>query len=371
MVDLTRASSIITWNKWFLTFLGLWPLKVNQPIFIFFCVYMIIYCIMGLNHLIKNFSQPELVVANLTDNILLTMILGKMFICRRSCKIMAKFLKAIESDFLTEKYSNIQEKMAYLYYNNIALIFIKISLSLNAVAATLYYFKTFFDNWSAIMSGNFSYDLPYPVHPFFEIKDMSTYMCVCTYLLLNLPLITCGYGGPDAFVLTMALHICGQLAVLSYKINYLLKDRESYHSHVTSIVLRHYHLITLAEILENNFNMLFLEQTLGTVFLLCLTLYNMITNSESDDTVNGINYKVIAFMLYICCVLSTILAYCYIGECLIKESTGLRDALYNSNWYNNSPSHTKLLSICMTRSEKPLVLTAGKFCVLSLNTFTS
>lgn len=47
--------------------------------------------------------------------------------------------------------------------------------------------------------------------------------------------------------------------------------------------------------------------------------YIIFQNSEHDDTINIIDYKVIAFMLYICCVLSTILAYCYVGECLIKE----------------------------------------------------
>ncbi|KAL6421610.1 hypothetical protein ACFW04_014496 [Cataglyphis niger] len=142
---------MITWNRRFLIILGLWPLKVNQSLFIFFTIYMIIYCIMGVNHLIKYFNQPERIVANLTDNILFTMILGKMFICRRSCKIMAKFLKAIENDFLTETYNSIQEKMAYLYYNHMALIFTKVSISLSGFAAVLYYFRTFFNNWSAIL----------------------------------------------------------------------------------------------------------------------------------------------------------------------------------------------------------------------------
>ncbi|EFN65844.1 hypothetical protein EAG_02385, partial [Camponotus floridanus] len=138
-VDLVQASNIITWNRWFLTILGLWPLKVNKPLFIFFSIYMIIYCIMGVGHLIKYFDQPDLVVANLTDNVLFTMILGKMFICRRSCEIMAKFLTAIENDFLTETYSSVQEKMAFLYYNHMALTFIKVSISLSGFAAILYY----------------------------------------------------------------------------------------------------------------------------------------------------------------------------------------------------------------------------------------
>ncbi|XP_072760254.1 uncharacterized protein [Anoplolepis gracilipes] len=327
--DLVRASNVITWNRWFLTILGLWPLKVNQYLFIFFTIYMIIYCIMGMGHLIKNFSQLERVVANLTDNVFFTLLLGKIIICRRSCKIMAKFLKAIENDFLTETYSSIQEKMAFLYYNHMTMIFMKVSISLSAFAAILYYFRIFFNNWRAMISGNFSYELPYPVYPFFEIKDMRTYLCICIYLMIALLLIICGYAGTDAFVLGMALHICGQFAALSCKIDNLLKDRKNYHRHVTNIVSRHQHLIMLAEILENNFNMIFLQQSLGTVFLLCLTLYHTIASS------------------------------------------GVRDAFYNSNWYNNTPSDTKLLTICINRSEKPLMLTAGKFYTLSLNTFTN
>ena len=129
--------------------MGLWPLKVSQPLFIFFSVYLIIYCTMGANHLIKHINQPELIVGNLTNNIFFAMILGKMFICRRSCKIMAKFLKAIGDDFLTETYGTVQEKTAYLHYNHFALIFIKISLSMNITTATLYYLRTFVENWSA------------------------------------------------------------------------------------------------------------------------------------------------------------------------------------------------------------------------------
>ncbi|XP_012054302.1 PREDICTED: odorant receptor 4-like [Atta cephalotes] len=364
--DLTEALNLVIWNKRILSFLGLWPLKPNQFLFIFFIIYMIIYCIMGAGHLIKNVDQPEVVIANLTDNILFGMILGKMFICKRSCEIMIEFLKSIEIDFTTRMYDNVQEKKAYLYYNKIALLFVKISTSMAGLAATMYYLRTFFENWSAIVSGNFSYKLPYPVHPFFEIKDTPTYICMCVYLALGIAIIVCGYAGPDAFVLSMTLHVCGQFAVLSCKVNHLLKDNENYRRHINNIVLRHYHLIRLAEILESNFNIICLQQTLGTLLLLCFTVYHTISTSAYGDETT-----LLAFALYVACVISTILAYCYIGECLIIESTTLREAFYNSDWYNNPPSTSKLINICMVRSEKPLMLTAGKFCVLSLNTFTS
>ncbi|XP_039302268.1 odorant receptor 22c [Solenopsis invicta] len=365
--DLTHASNIVVWNKWFLTFLGLWPERVNQLVFIFFTTYMVIYCTMGMNHLIRHSDQPELVIANFTDNVFLTMTLGKMLICRRSSRIMATFLKSIEPDFTTRMYDNIQEKQAYLQYNKLALIFVRLSMPMLAFTSTLYYLRLFYEKWSIMISGNFSYEtLPYPVHPFFEIKDTATYVCVCIYLAIMLPIILCGYGGLDAFVLSMALHICGQFAALSYKINNLLKDHKNYHRHITNIVLRHRHLIKLAEILENSFNMICLQQTLGTLVLLCLTMFHMLATSAYGDNAN-----VVAFTLYAVCVSSTILAYCYTGECLFTESAGLSDAFYNTDWYNNSPSSTKLVGICMIRSDRPLILTAGKFCILSLNTFTS
>jgi len=95
-----------------------------------------------------------------------------------------------------------------------------------------------------VMTGNFSYKLPYPVHPFFEIKDMSTYIYVCVYLSIMLPIIIFGFGGMDVFVLGMVLHVCGQFATLSCKVNNLLKDHENYHRHINNIILRHHHLIT-------------------------------------------------------------------------------------------------------------------------------
>jgi len=62
---------------------------------------------------------------------------------------MAKFLKDIESDFSAGMYDNVQEKMAYLHYNEIALIYIIFSTGLAGITAPIYYFRTFLENWDA------------------------------------------------------------------------------------------------------------------------------------------------------------------------------------------------------------------------------
>jgi len=128
-------------------FLGLWPPKVNDFLYTFFSVYMVIFCIMGTNHLIKHLGQLRDIIGNLTDNIFLSMILGKMLICRRNCRIMAKFLEAIEQDFSISTYGSVQEKMAYLRYNELAISFSKISVIATAFTAVFYYLRMYIANW--------------------------------------------------------------------------------------------------------------------------------------------------------------------------------------------------------------------------------
>lgn len=100
--------------------------------------------------------------------------------------------------------------------------------------------------YPTVTSGNFSYELPYQVYPFFQIEDMRTYIGVCVYLVIAVPMIVSSFAGPDAFVLSMALHVCGQFAALSCKVENLLKDNVNYRRYVREIILKHYELIELS-----------------------------------------------------------------------------------------------------------------------------
>ncbi|KAL2734653.1 odorant receptor 4-like [Vespula maculifrons] len=121
----------------------------------------------------------------------------------------------------------------------------------------------------------------------------------------------------------------------------------------------------LAESLESDFNILILQQLLGSTIHLCLLGYDgLVTTSAGEEA------KLIAFGITAGCVLSTLLAYCYIGECLINESMSFGESFYHCEWYNISQEEIKLMHICMMRSTKQMQLTVGKFFALSLTTFT-
>ncbi|KAI4503810.1 hypothetical protein M0802_001213 [Mischocyttarus mexicanus] len=55
---------------------------------------------------------------------------------------------------------------------------------------------------------------------------------------------------------------------------------------------------------------------------------------------------------------------------LQDKSMSLSNAFYHYEWYTISPNNLKSIQICMLRMKKPQQLTSGKFCVLSLTTFT-
>ena len=53
-----------------------------------------------------------------------------------------------------------------------------------------------------------------------------------------------------------------------------------------------------------------------------------------------------------------------------KQCEKLRDAYYQCNWYNMPSSYKQCMIICTIQAQVSLQLTAGKFYVFSLESFT-
>jgi len=53
------------------------------------------------------------------------------------------------------------------------------------------------------------------------------------------------------------------------------------------------------------------------------------------------------------------------------QSLSVRTAAYGCQWYNRSHNVKKLLQMVIMRTKEPVKMTAGKFFVVSLETFTN
>nr|QHN69113.1 odorant receptor 26 [Sirex noctilio] len=320
--------------------------------------------------MIKHINDLGRVVATMTEGTTLLMIFFKIGSYRLNRKRLHCVLMDIERDYDLEMYKTPEEKLAFLKYNRMTKRFIKTAMPVVITAAILYYLSPLINELTGgrTFAGNVSvtYVTPYQVYLFFEIKDLQIYALVYLFQVFIVPLVIFGYTGTDCFLITLVLHVCGQFSVLAVQVKNVLMDPCGHRHGMNELVLKHLRLIRLAKNLDKAFNMLLLPQLFGISIILCLVGYNVIAYSRNTE--QGINFLI--YVLYALCMLSVLFGYCFVGECLIYESTSFGDALYNCEWYDIPSKQAKLFLVCMCQAQKPLELTAGRFYVFSLQKFT-
>nr|ARN17896.1 odorant receptor 24 [Cephus cinctus] len=362
-MDISGAADILTWNKWVFSFLGIWPLDDSNKLFLFHYIYFMIHTCLEYVELFKYLNNLEYVVANLTENLVITLTFLKISAYRINKNELRKMSNDINDDFKEESYKDSEEKALFLEYNAIAQKFMKVGIPITLIAAVLYYLRPLTGHVIVDTSRNtsHSYIMPYRITLFFEITNFQMYVFMYAFEILNVPIIAFGFIGTDCLLITLVLHLCGQLAVLSHQVRNLTMNPQNFQNEFRVIVMKHLRLIRISKSLDTAFNQILIQQLVGMSLLLCLAGYNLIAMSDS-----GQNVHLITFIFYACSVSMLLFAYCLIGEYLINE---IQDAFYNSTWYNRPPYQLELFLICMVFVQRPLVLTAGKIYSLSLSTF--
>nr|XP_050868549.1 odorant receptor 13a-like [Vespula vulgaris] len=297
---------------------------------------------------------------------LMVMTLMKFGMCRMKYQSLSTFLKETENDYTIDNYKTKEERLIFMKYNKFSYIFIMAALPSMTFIILLYYFKTVIPGIIMVMTNSTSvYKLPYKIKPLLKPYDAKSYVFGCIHEFLRITMVLSAYVGTDCLLASTGFHLTGQLAILKCRMKEILKDTDGSRQGIHKMILRHHRLIRLAAILEDSFNIVICQQLLGTTIQICISSYQILS---SLAVLEGIG--ILTFAIYVFVLSSTIFTYCYIGECLIEESTNLCDALYHCDWYELSTIDVKSIYICMIRARKPLQLTCAKFCVVSLRTFT-
>nr|AGS43071.1 odorant receptor Or3l [Cephus cinctus] len=109
------------------------------------------------------------------------------------------------------------------------------------------------------------------------------------------------------------------------------------------------------------------SEVAGTTVILGLTCYNIIANSGDLADISTL----CCFALYASSMILLLYGYCFVGECLIHESTKIHEACAQCTWYSMPLIYQKALIMCMLCAQRPLQLTAAKFYVFSLDSFSN
>ncbi|KAF7410496.1 hypothetical protein HZH68_004877 [Vespula germanica] len=175
----------------------------------------------------------------------------------------------------------------------------------------------------------------------------------------------------DTFLAMLILHVCGQLSRLRNNLIHLNTDpRKNFQMQLNYIVERHNHLNRFVDTIEKRFNVMLLFQILGCTLQLCMECFHGLMLMVDDGEKMPL-LEIFFFTFYIAYVLLQLYLYCYVGEKLWFESSELARAAYECKWYELLPNEARTLLLIIHRSRSPLRLTAGKFCILNHELYSS
>ncbi|XP_066603781.1 odorant receptor 13a-like [Prorops nasuta] len=362
--------------------LGLWPeehkleknysfLRYRFLVPLTFLVFLIF--IPQSAHLFIVYNNLPLITENLTTANFPVMICIMKFIAMKSkSKVLNGVIRSYARDW--ENVKSNEDSKTMLKYANISG---KVSMGcyvLTQVAGSILMIQQFFVIIRSELNGlDRIFVFPSLFPPVFRVTPY--YQLVCLGQLIATYCLTISYSGVDCLVYLLIFHLCAQFEILhrilkqAINTSKKMKNPDGFKIAIGMAVRKHEYLNWFAKCMEDSFNICFLVQIMFSTLLMCFQYFSVFnTISRSGDRPMN---EVIFMVTYIVGNMLFIFVYCYMGELLIVASGGVRSAVLESNWYELTPKNMKMLMFILLRSKKPLKLTAGKFSVLSVETYSN
>nr|QNL14964.1 olfactory receptor 20 [Aulacocentrum confusum] len=368
-----RAVQVLSWNKWLLSSLGLWPRAPN--IFLFtinfgYFVYQMIHEYLNLFIFIDNLEH---VIENLTENMAFTQILVRMAMLKKYNTQLRVVIDEAFKDYDVSLYKTPDEAKVFIDYIDKAKLFMKLLCTFVAMTATSFFAKPLTSSQlpeenqpeDSMKNTTMAFILPYHFHLFYEVNDFQTY--VLTYISQFPFVFVSGFGqtAADCLMVTLVFHVCGKLSVLALRIAAINSQSDFCQRELGDIIIEHNRLLNMGQKIEEAFSETLLMHLVGATALVCILGYQLLTNYAKGQSAD-----LATFFVYIFLVFLILYAHCAVGESLITESSKVSEAFYDCEWYLMPQEASRAIVICMARSQKPLGLTAGKFKAFCLGTLS-
>ncbi|XP_012231990.1 odorant receptor 4-like isoform X2 [Linepithema humile] len=180
----------------------------------------------------------------------------------------------------------------------------------------------------------------------------------------------------DVFYISLVEHCRGVFAAFRYRLeNACLIENDSNASTKTSTkdksyvnvaysIRRHAETIQFVGIMNSVYSPPLFIHVGITILTISAIGYQVMTNTQNIN-------RTLKNLSYMNAILMNVFFENWQGQKIIDSSEKIFESAYNVEWYNLPIAARKLLVLVMRRSMQPLVLTAGKFMVLSYITFNA
>ncbi|CAG9585722.1 unnamed protein product [Danaus chrysippus] len=156
------------------------------------------------------------------------------------------------------------------------------------------------------------------------------------------------------------LHIQGGLKNLGNTKHNEIQARKEF----KDIIKKHVRLMRYTKTFTDIFKEFFLIQNLAVTIELCLNALMV--------TVVGLDEKTLlaSFLTFLGLALFNAYIFCYLGDELIVQSTGIAQAAYESEWTSWPIDMQKDLLIIIKVAQRPLKLSAGGMAIMCIQTYS-
>ncbi|KAF3054426.1 Odorant receptor 165 [Nylanderia fulva] len=354
--------------------LGLWP---NVP-------YSTIYSLLVMSSILivqyfqylyvfSHFKLSEL--SNLVDGLSSTLESSLMFIKVVSLwkyrRIFHQLLAAMDNDW--RECSYVDQHMNIMTINaGISHYFSNAMLTFNTFASVFYLLGDYAIRFVYLTKdyNNSLRQFPVKAEFPFESEQSPIFELLVLALFLHVMSDSCTIAIVNALIFSLVFHVSGQIDIICEDFKTISKriyDDSSAYTLLGPLIERHNRVILFSERIGKLFSFIALMQVAANTLVICCIGF-VITISIHNDASVFVLIK--AILAYIAIAIEAFII-CFAGEYLSFKSKSISDAAYESLWYNMPSSQGKVISFMILRSQKRLVITAGKIMNLSFETYAS
>ncbi|KAF3054592.1 Odorant receptor 211 [Nylanderia fulva] len=192
----------------------------------------------------------------------------------------------------------------------------------------------------------------------FNVSTQRTYRLVLLTEVVHLIFSNLAAGFANAMLLTLLVS------------QFIFKEIENKKESITGtikIIRKHQKIIQFSENIEIIYTHIALLVFASNMAMICSIGFLIVTAIGTPDGME----QIIKCLLFFSITNLEAFIFCYAGEYLSNKSKAIGFAMYNCSWYNLKPKDSRILLFIILRSQKQLILTAGKMMELSLVFFAS
>ncbi|XP_035784205.1 odorant receptor 49b-like [Anopheles albimanus] len=237
--------------------------------------------------------------------------------------------------------------------------------------ATFYWVAPLSSTYSAYLSAhNESIPVEHVLHleeELYWLKNRVSLTDYSIFTVIMLPTIfmLAFFGGLKLLTIFSNVKYCSamlRLVAMRIQLTDQLEEN-SVERELIEIIKMHQKALRCVELLEMSFRWVFLGQFIQCVLIWCsLVLYIAVTGVSAKVVNVGILFILLTVETY---------GFCYFGTDLTSEvhSLSVARAVTDSLWYRRSVSVQMKLRMVLQRAQKPVGISAGKFCFVDVEQF--